>query len=98
MLRPGGSKHASECSQRGRPGTYSGPPRRFRRGAPAGAAPDPASLALVRRALGGLLGAPLPARLGRRGRRPQGHTGREPLTEAGRGALGRLAARFPLFA
>lgn len=58
--------------------------------------PAPAALALVRRVLDGLLGAPLPeswddvtaALLG---------TGRVPLTEDDRAALGPLAARFPLF-
>jgi len=51
----------------------------------------------VRRVLGGLLAAPPPATwddvtAARKG------TGRDPLTEAGRQALGPLAARFPPFA
>jgi hypothetical protein len=64
---------------------------------PGAPAPDPASLALVRRALGGLLGAPLPASWDDVTAALKG-TGREPLTEADRQALGPLAARFPLFA
>jgi hypothetical protein len=58
--------------------------------------PAAASLAEVRRVLEGLLGAPLPdawddATAALRG------TGREPLTDADRAALGALADRFPLF-
>ncbi|MGY1732319.1 maleylpyruvate isomerase N-terminal domain-containing protein [Geodermatophilus sp. SYSU D01045] len=58
--------------------------------------PGPAALAEVRRVLEGLLGGPLPpgwddATAVRRG------TGREPLTDADRAALGGAAARFPLF-
>ncbi len=58
--------------------------------------PAPAALAEVRRVLGELLGDPLPdgwddATAARRG------TGREPLTDADRAALGASAARFPLF-
>jgi hypothetical protein len=64
---------------------------------PGAPAPDPASLALVRRALGGLLGAPLPASWDDVTAALKG-TGREPLTEADRQVLGPLAARFPLFA
>ena len=60
-------------------------------------APDPASLALVRRVLGGLLGAPLPASWDDVAAALKG-TGREPLTDADRQALGSRAARFPLFA
>jgi uncharacterized protein (TIGR03083 family) len=58
--------------------------------------PPPAVLAEVRRVLGELLGAPLPAgwddaTAARRG------TGREPLTDADRAELGGAADRFPLF-
>jgi uncharacterized protein (TIGR03083 family) len=60
-------------------------------------APDPAALALVRRVLDGLLGAPLPAAWDDVTAALKG-TGREPLTEADRLSLGPLAARFPLFA
>jgi uncharacterized protein (TIGR03083 family) len=59
--------------------------------------PDPASLALVRRALTGLLGASLPASWDDVTAALKG-TGREPLTEEDRQALGRLTAAFPLFA
>ena len=64
---------------------------------PAAPAPDPASLALTRRVLTGLLGAPLPAAWDDVTAALMG-TGREPLTEQDRQALGPLAARFPLFA
>ena len=60
-------------------------------------APEPASLALVRRVLAGLLGAPLPASWDDVTAALKG-TGREPLTEADRQALGASASRFPLFA
>jgi hypothetical protein len=58
--------------------------------------PSRAALAEVRRVLEGLLGGPLPdgwddAIAARRG------TGREPLTDADRAALGPSAERFPLF-
>ncbi|SFN99546.1 Mycothiol maleylpyruvate isomerase N-terminal domain-containing protein [Geodermatophilus obscurus] len=58
--------------------------------------PPPGALAEVRRVLGELLGHPLPAgwddaTAARRG------TGREPLTDADRAALGDAAASFPLF-
>ena len=58
--------------------------------------PATAVLAEVRRVLEGLLGGPLPggwddATAARRG------TGREPLTDADRAALGEVADRFPLF-
>ncbi len=58
--------------------------------------PGPEALAEVRRVLTELLGGPLPAgwddaTAARRG------TGREPLTDADRSALGEAAARFPLF-
>lgn len=64
---------------------------------PAAPAPDPASLALVRRVLDGLLGAPLPASWDDATAALKG-TGRAPLTPEDRQALGALAARFPLFA
>jgi hypothetical protein len=64
---------------------------------PAAPAPDPASLALARRVLTGLLGAPLPAAWDDVTAALKG-TGREALTEQDRQALGPLAARFPLFA
>ena len=64
---------------------------------PAAPAPDPASLALTRRVLTGLLGASLPAAWDDVTAALMG-TGREPLTEQDRQALGPLAARFPLFA
>ncbi|MGY1649705.1 maleylpyruvate isomerase N-terminal domain-containing protein [Geodermatophilus sp. SYSU D01119] len=58
--------------------------------------PGPGGLAEARRVLEGLLGGPLPAAwddatAARRG------TGREPLTDADRTALGEAAGRFPLF-
>jgi hypothetical protein len=58
---------------------------------------DPASLALVRRVLDGLAGAPLPASWDDVTAALKG-TGRDPLTGADRQALGPLAASFPLFA
>ena len=64
---------------------------------PGAPAPEPASLALVRRVLAGLLGAPLPAAWDDVTAALKG-TGREPLTEADRQALGPSAGRFPLFA
>ena len=63
-------------------------------GAPA---PEPASLALVRRVLAGLSGAPLPASWDDVTAALKG-TGRDPLTEADRQALGPSASKFPLFA
>jgi uncharacterized protein (TIGR03083 family) len=60
-------------------------------------APEPASLALVRRVLGGLLGAPVPALWDDVTAALKG-TGREPLTEADRQALGPSAGKLPLFA
>ncbi len=60
-------------------------------------APEPASLALVRRVLDGLLGAPAPAAWDDVTAALKG-TGRDALTEADRQALGSLATRFPLFA
>ena len=64
---------------------------------PGAPAPEPASLGLVRRVLAGLLGAPLPAAWDDVTAALKG-TGRDPLTEADRPALGPLAARCPLFA
>ena len=66
-------------------------------GLPPSPAPDPASLALVRRVLTGLLGAPLPASWDDVTAALKG-TGRESLTGGDRRELGPLAARFPLFA
>ena len=60
-------------------------------------APEPASLALVRRVLDGLLGTPVPASWDDVTAALKG-TGREALTEADRHALGPSASRFPLFA
>ena len=60
-------------------------------------APEPASLALVRRVLAGLLGAPLPASWDDVTAALKG-TGRDPLAEADRRALGPSASTFPLFA
>jgi Mycothiol maleylpyruvate isomerase N-terminal domain len=64
---------------------------------PGAPAPEPASLALVRRVLARLLGAPLPAAWDDGTAALKG-TGREPLTEADRQALGPSASKFPLFA
>ena len=64
---------------------------------PTAPGPDPASLALVRRVLAGLLGAPIPTAWDDVTAALKG-TGREPLAEQDRQALGPLAARFPLFA
>jgi len=64
---------------------------------PGAPAPEPASLALVRRVLGGLLGAPLPAAWDDVTAALRG-TGRDRLTEADGGALGPAARRRPLFA
>jgi uncharacterized protein (TIGR03083 family) len=64
---------------------------------PTAPGPDPASLALVRRVLAGLLGAPIPTAWDDVTAALKG-TGREPLTEQDRQVLGPLAARFPLFA
>jgi hypothetical protein len=63
---------------------------------PGAPAPDPASLALVRSVLDGLLGAPVPAAWDDVTAALKG-TGREPLTEADRQGLGPLASRFPIF-
>jgi uncharacterized protein (TIGR03083 family) len=64
---------------------------------PGAPAPEPASLALVRRVLAGLLGAPLPAAWNDITAALKG-TGRDPLTEADRQSLGTSAGKFPLFA
>jgi Mycothiol maleylpyruvate isomerase N-terminal domain len=57
---------------------------------------DPASLALVRRVLDGLLGSPLPASWDDASAAVKG-TGRVPLTDEDRAVLGPLAGRLPLF-
>jgi hypothetical protein len=57
---------------------------------------DPASLALVRRVLDGLLGSPLPASWDDASAAVKG-TGRVPLTDEDRAVLGPLAERLPLF-
>jgi Mycothiol maleylpyruvate isomerase N-terminal domain len=59
--------------------------------------PNPASLALVRRVLAGLLGAPLPDSWDDTTAALKG-TGRVPLTDADRQALGPVTPAFPLFA
>jgi hypothetical protein len=64
---------------------------------PGAPAADPASLALVRRVLAGLLGAPLPGSWDDVTAALKG-TGREPLTGEDRRALGPSAGKFPLFA
>jgi hypothetical protein len=64
---------------------------------PSAPEPDPASLALVRRVLTGLLGSPLPASWDDTTAALKG-TGRHPLTDADRQALGTLTPAFPLFA
>jgi hypothetical protein len=63
---------------------------------PSAPAPDPASLALVRRVLDGLLGAPLPAGWDDRDCALKG-TGRSALSAGDRAALAALADQFPLF-
>ncbi len=65
-------------------------------GLPAAPPPDPASLALVRRVLDGLLGTPLPASWDDISAAVKG-TGRTPLTDGDRALLGPLAERIPLF-
>jgi hypothetical protein len=64
---------------------------------PGAPVPDPASLALVRRVLTGLFGAPLPDSWDDGAAALKG-TGREPLTGEDRRALGPSAGKFPLFA
>jgi hypothetical protein len=63
---------------------------------PSSPPPDPASLALVRRVLEGLLGSPLPAGWDDAGATLKG-TGRVPLTDDDRALLGPLAGCVPLF-
>jgi hypothetical protein len=63
---------------------------------PAAPQPDPAALGLVRRVLDGLLGVPLPAGWDDRTCALKG-TGRTPVTEDERHAIGELAGRLPLF-
>jgi Mycothiol maleylpyruvate isomerase N-terminal domain len=63
---------------------------------PSAPPPDPASLALVRRVLDGLLGSPLPASWDDAGAAVKG-TGRVALTDEDRALLGPLAGRLPLF-
>jgi hypothetical protein len=63
---------------------------------PSSPPPAPASLALVRRVLEGLLGSPLPAGWDDAGAALKG-TGRVPLTDEDRALLGPLAGRVPLF-
>ncbi len=65
-------------------------------GLPDAPPPDPASLALVRRVLDGLLGARPPVDWDDRTYALKG-TGRLALTDVERTALGSLASRFPLF-
>jgi hypothetical protein len=63
---------------------------------PSALPPDPASLALARRVLEGLLGSPLPAGWDDVSAAVKG-TGRVPLTDEDRSLLGPLAGRVPLF-
>lgn len=63
---------------------------------PSAPPPDPASLALARRVLEGLLGSPLPAGWDDVSAAVKG-TGRVPLTDEDRSLLGPLAGRVPLF-
>jgi uncharacterized protein (TIGR03083 family) len=63
---------------------------------PSAPPPDPASLALVRRVLDGLLGTPLPASWDDVSAAVKG-SGRAPLTDEDRALLGPLAERVPLF-
>jgi uncharacterized protein (TIGR03083 family) len=65
-------------------------------GLPASPPPDPAALALVRRVLDGLLGTPMPGGWDDRTYALKG-TGRAPVAEAERSAIGPLADRLPLF-
>src|SRR5215472_1581357 len=64
---------------------------------PGAPVPDPGSLALVRRVLAGLLGAPFPDSWDDVTAALKG-TGREPLTGEDRQVLGSSAGKFPLFA
>ena len=63
---------------------------------PSAPSPGPASLALVRRVLDGLLGSALPASWDDASAAVKG-TGRVPLTDEDRALLGPLAGRLPLF-
>ena len=63
---------------------------------PSAPRPGPASLALVRRVLDGLLGSPVPASWDDPSAAVKG-TGRAPLTDEDRALLGPLAERVPLF-
>jgi hypothetical protein len=63
---------------------------------PSAPPPGPASLALVRRVLDGLLGTPLPASWDDVSAAVKG-TGRAPLADEDRALLGPLAERVPLF-
>jgi hypothetical protein len=63
---------------------------------PSAPPPDAPSLALVRRVLDGLLGTPMPGESDDRTYALKG-TGRMPVTEADRAAIGPLAERLPLF-
>jgi uncharacterized protein (TIGR03083 family) len=63
---------------------------------PSAPPPDPASLALVRRVLDGLMGSPLPASWDDASAAVKG-TGRTPLSDEDRARLGPLAERVPLF-
>jgi uncharacterized protein (TIGR03083 family) len=64
-------------------------------GLPSAPEPDPVVLALVRRVLDGLLGAPMPAGWDDRTYALKG-TGRLPVSAAERSAIGQLAERVPL--
>ncbi len=63
---------------------------------PAAPPPEPASLALVRRVLDGLLGTPMPGGWDDATYALKG-TGRAPVAAAERSAIGELADRLPLF-
>ncbi len=63
---------------------------------PSAPAPDPQSLAPVRRVLDGLLGIPMPGGWDDRTYALKG-TGRIPVSAAERSAIGALADRLPLF-
>ena len=65
-------------------------------GLPSAPPPDPASLALVRQVLDGLLGTPMPGDWDDATYALKG-TGRVPVTGAERSAIGELADRLPLF-
>jgi hypothetical protein len=65
-------------------------------GLPSAPPPDPASLALVRQVLDGLLGTPMPGDWDDATYALKG-TGRVPVAGAERSAIGELADRLPLF-